>query len=768
MSDPQELDQTIEPAVVEAPEATDADELVQELLPKLSEEDEKKLAFEVESDHINAISDREEWENRLSEWEDSYHNRLPSKTFPWVGSANFHVPLTMMGVETYKPRLVEGVLGQTPPVIVVPSKGTDDVRLDKVERFLNWQVLTELPLDQLVPESAHLFLQPGLVIAKTYWRVKRTTRRMVREFPRDTQLPEIFESLFGDQAPEGLKSDGELAWTGTLAASPQGGPALDVSLKMKFLNDTIQVLVVRDEVVETPWVDLIEPTDFVVPANGGSNVQELPWCHQRLWLNESELRTRVKLGRFDAQTVEDLLNKTGGATNPESADAYHTGRAEAEGVSLEGPSDVRATQYEIFEDYRRWDVNNDDEDEEIIVWVAADLPGRVLGWDYLDNVYAHGRRPFRVGRFLPIPFKFYGLSFAEMVKGIQDEINTIHNQKVDFGTLSNVPFYFYRASATFPPITTKIKPGSAIPIDNPQTDILFPQWRTNPAFEAGDEAVLHQYFERLSGLTDLSFGRQPNRVGATRTARGTQTLLSEAGLRFKIVLQEFQRFWTGVFSDILALDQEYLPPQKEFRVTGRLPTVMRIKDRMEIRGQYDLRLATTADQLNKEQMRTDATVLLQAMMNPVAIQAGFVGMKGLRRVYSDLFRSFGKDPDFYLEDQAPIRSPEEELMLMVSGQYVPPTMGENVQMHLQVHQGQMVDPSVPVAVRRLMARHVQETLQIARVQQASQAMGPGGRGQGGTGLVSQSQAGNADIGRAAPQPPALSPAPPGGQPGYGQ
>ena len=195
---------------------------------------------------------------------------------------------------------------------------------------------------------------------------------------------------------------------------------------------------------------------------------------------------------------------------------------------------------------------------------------------------------------------------------------------------------------------------------------------------------------------------------------------------------------------------------------------MRIKDRMEIRGQYDLRLATTADQLNKEQMRTDATVLLQAMMNPVAIQAGFVGMKGLRRVYSDLFRSFGKDPDFYLEDQAPIRSPEEELMLMVSGQYVPPTMGENVQMHLQVHQGQMVDPSVPVAVRRLMARHVQETLQIARVQQASQAMGPGGRGQGGTGLVSQSQAGNADIGRAAPQPPALSPAPPGGQPGYGQ
>src|SRR6185436_3427792 len=101
--------------------------------------------------------------------------------------------------------------------------------------------------------------------------------------------------------------------------------------------------------------------------------------------------------------------------------------------------------------------------------------------------------------------------------------------------------------------------------------------------------------ERLSGLTDLSLGRQPNRVGATRTAKGTQTLLNEAGLRFKVALQGFQSFWISVFSDILALDQHYLPPKVEFRVTGRLPTRIVLNDRLELRGKYDLRLASTSE-----------------------------------------------------------------------------------------------------------------------------------------------------------------------------
>src|SRR5262249_3224690 len=143
----------------------------------------------------------------------------------------------------------------------------------------------------------------------------------------------------------------------------------------------------------------------------------------------------------------------------------------------QGPSNARREQYEVLEQYRRWDIDGDGIDEEIVIWKAKDLHGRILGWDYLENVHAHGRRPIRIGKYFPIPFRAYGLPLAEVVKGIQDEINAIHNQKVDYGTIQNMPFFFYRASSTMPQINMQLKPGNGVPIDNPQQDVLFPKWQ---------------------------------------------------------------------------------------------------------------------------------------------------------------------------------------------------------------------------------------------------------------------------------------------------
>ena len=224
----------------------------------------------------------------------------------------------------------------------------------------------------------------------------------------------------------------------------------------------------------------------------------------------------------------------------------------------------------------------------------------------------------------------------------------------------------------------------------------------------------------------------------------------------------FQRFWVGIFEDILALDQEYLPPRQEFRVTGRRPTVIKVKDRTEIRGQYDIRLTTTSDNLNREQMRQDATIVMQALLNPGLIQVGIVGKKGIQRIVQDLLKAYGKDPDFYLEADAPILTPVEELMRFALGDYVSPVMGENIDMHLQAHSETMQDPMVPPEVRRLVRRHINETLQLRQSQQLAQSL-QGPPGAQGPPPVGQ-QATNAVTG-AQPQPgPASLPA---GMPGGG-
>src|SRR6185369_3425240 len=103
------------------PPESPADELMDELLPVPDQETQDYLWSTVMSDHDSAIVDRQDWESKIVQWEDQYLGNLPDKTVPWVGCSNFNVPLTMLGIETLKPRLVESVLGGEPVVYAIPQ-----------------------------------------------------------------------------------------------------------------------------------------------------------------------------------------------------------------------------------------------------------------------------------------------------------------------------------------------------------------------------------------------------------------------------------------------------------------------------------------------------------------------------------------------------------------------------------------------------------------------------------------------------------------------
>ena len=751
---------TIEEHPVEAKPDEEKDTLVLSLLPVLDETTQEALWAEIHSGYTEALHDRADWESRLTVWDDQYYGKLGVKKFPWKGASNLNVPLTMLGVETLKPRLVESILGAHPPVLVVPIEAADDEMRDRVELFLNWQILTELHIEAMVYESAHLFLTPGTVVAKVFWRVDRRKKKFIRYFPLGTSMEQVIRVLFGNTPPQFLRVGTSARWEGEVRTSE--GPPLSAAIEIKVLETQLQVLVDREEVTEVPSVELLDPVDVIAPARSGQDIQKIPWVQHRLWLFEEDLRRKAKSGRFDAKAVEDLLRESApeGEDVLSDASGIRRSRDETEGVDGQGESSVTAEQYEILEDYRRYDVDDDGLLEEVVVWISPKLRNRLLGWDYLDNVYAHGKRPLIVGRYFPIPFRFYGLSFPEIVRNIQEEINTIHNQRVDFGTLQNLPWYFYRSSSMQAPVPMEIRPGLGIPLENPATDVLVPHFQGSSAFGQAEEALLYQYFERLTGLTDLALGRQPNRVGATRTATGVASLLSEAGLRFKTSMSAFQRFWMEVFSHILALDQQYLPPGKEFRVTGKYPERIRIADRNEISGRYDIRLAATTEVLNREIMREDSATILTTLANPAWVQAGLVGIRGVDRVLRDFLRAYGKDPDFYLETPANevVRSPDEELAILVSGGDIRPNPAEDSQSHLARHQEQLRNPEILQVISEeqvsKLRKHVISTTQMA--QALSMAMSLQSKGP-----VAGPQARNALIGQVAPQRPTANTSLPG-------
>ena len=755
------LDAIEEVIPIEAPPKTEADELLEELIPRLDTEDEENLVRTIHSDYLAALLDRQDWETRLVEWDNMYHGRLPRKDFPWPGCSNFNVPLVMLGVETLKPRLTETILGGDPIIIAKPTEALDDKKRDVVELFMNWQIQNELDLNSLITESAHRFLIPGTVVIKVLWRTDRRKIKALRKFPLSTDTAIMLRTLFGPSLPEDFEETKTNTWEGTLKTN---SAERKVKAKFKYTEKEILALVEKDELIyDGPRVELITAEDFVVPVNAGEDVQRMPFCSQRLWLYENDLRRKVQEGRFYQDRVEELVNVVKGSGKDISDDAVGVddNRASLEGVSPGGESDVKNIQYEIIEDYRRWDIDEDGFEEEIITWTCPTLPDKLLGWDYLDNVFAHGLRPFIVGRYLPIPGRFYGISFAEVVRGIQEEINTIHNQRVDAGTIQNNPGYFYRASSTHSPVGYKLRPGEGVPIDDPSRDVLMMKWQGGEQFGQAEEALLYQYYERLTGLPDLVLGRQPNRVGATRTASGTSALLSEAGLRFRTAMRAFQSLWEKVFDHILALDAQYLAPGKEFRITGRIPETIKLVDRSELLGNFDLKLTATAETLNRQVMREDATVKLNTALSPILLQLGAIGTKGLHRLLRDFYRSYGEsDPDLILEplrDEEMVYTPTQELQIFVNGGNVEPTMMENALQHLQEHMTQLDTPIVletlgPEGMAKLQM-HLSKTLKLAQMQALAQQMMMKGGGKPSEGSQIGPQAMNAQTGQQAPQTP---------------
>jgi hypothetical protein len=739
------------------PPVAEADTLVRRLLPELSADDARTLARMAVSDFHAAIQDRSAWEDRLAQDDRQYFGVLPEKTYPWIGCSNLHVPITMTGIEAFKPRLIEAVWGEDPPVLTKATEAHDEARQARVELFLNWQIQTQMDLAPKVTESAHRYLLPGTVYAKTRWRLDERRVQAVRSFPPETPLETILDAVLGADVPtttESIEGGAFPSWTITVR-TPQHRER-EATLTLHILPDEIQALIDRIETIyEGPDVEFPDAEDMFEPANAGPDPQKFPWIMQRLWLDEGQLRIKVRQGRFYEDAVETLLrgeSPGGDATQPDAADV-RTVRATVEGIEEFGESSQRGQEYPVLERYVRYDLDEDGLDEELVIWVSPERGELLLGWDYLDNLYATGRRPYRKACYFPIPGRSKGLSFPQIVQPIQDEINTIHNQRVDNGTIRNSCTFFYPKNWTLSAQQERVRPGEGIAVDDPAR-LAWPQWPGGDSFGQNEEALLMQMLERLTGQSDLSLGRQPNRVGATRTATGTSSLLAEAGLRFKTAMTAFQRFWSNIFSDILALDQQYLPDGVEFRVTGQVPEVIRLTSRAEIAGRYDVRVAATSDTLNRQQMRDDATAKLQMILNPMLLQLGLVGKKGVYRGVRRWLQAYGEtDPDLVLEPfQDPIvRTPEQEHAMWSNGDTsAEPSMAENLAQHLDAHQALLANPAArailtPETLAAAEA-HVAKTIQLAQMQAVIQSMQQRGAGPQGAPAVGQ-QSQNAQIGR---------------------
>ena len=361
------------------------------------------------------------------------------------------------------------------------------------------------------------------------------------------------------------------------------------------------------------------------------------------------------------------------------------------------------------------------------------------------------RRPFAHESFIPIPNRVIGLSLDELLEPMQDGMMTMMNQHVDWGTITNIPWFAYRAASGFKPEPINLQPGEGIPLDDPSRDLAFPQFPSKDSgFALNTMAVLQQFTERIAMINDASYGRVPTgKASALRTVGTTMALLQQTDVRSEQVLRRLFHAIADIYQLFHSLNRRYLPDMKEFRSVG----VARPGEEAyasatpeDIDADIDFEFKATLLNTNKQVLQQQLQSVMAIMVSPIALQLGLVTPEELYNLYSDFIKSADLDQERYMRrppgvSAGPKLSAEDAMSMVIAGQTPFGLPKEPAMEHLQKMLMFMQDPRfklldmTQMQILQVYLEHVQQQV-IAELQQQmqmAQMAGGGGQQEGGGG-----------------------------------
>lgn len=734
------------------------------------------------------LADREEWMQHHLRRYAKYRGWTEQKTWQFEGASNAHLPITMYSCQRMEDTLYSAVMGMLPVMQAQAVRKTDVPKERRATQLLHDQFFRFAKFPQQARSLIHNLVVDGTVHVFLPWvRGAQTLREFSRipppppGQPLQDYLDAFVRETYGDGPLEPAQA--------RMTVQTEQGP---VDLEFyEGADGDIEVIEQREVLLDHLGLRVEDLEDIVVPSNavnpeppseanpqGAHHVFRL--CAP---ISLDTVRIRRKTGTYDLLTAEDLKTieqwQDEAPTSPERQPKEQ--KDEMEGVDSQSHLGEHGTVH-VIEVYDRYDVNGDGLEEDVIFTVIANESyeeGILVRARYLTEIMPPGetgvQRPFEKLTLFEETNRYYGIGLPELVEGSQDIMNTLFNFGVDAGVISNTPFFFYRAAGGLKPEIVRLNPGEGYPLDDPQADVYFPQL---PGMQGSwifnELAMLNQFLEKLTMQSALSFGGVPQgKSSALRTSGNMQSVMGQGDLRIERVLRQLMEGLARVWSKGLVLCQRYLPPMTEYRllgVPGDHEAFERVDDRSELAGRFAFTWRSTVQNTNPMQKQQVAMSLVQAVLNPVLLQAQITGPEEIYRAARHYIEALEEpNPDQFLKrplgvSDGPKVTAEEAATMLLLGQ-VPREVNpmEPLQEHAQKLTRFMQSPEFGVLNReqvqafsnyyKMVIESLQRQQQQAMLAQAAQRqqmmLGPGAQGQGGP-----------QPGPPNPQAQALSPATP--------
>lgn len=496
----------------------------------LSTEDLSYIGSTVVSDFEEDLSTRDEWEEKMEDALKLAMQVTEEKTFPWPGASNVKFPLITIAALQYHarayPALISGPSLVKCRVIGEDNDGQKTMRASRIETHMSYQIMEE-DYDWEEEMDKTLLVQAimGCAFKKTY-----------------------FDAVKGYNESE-----------------------------------------------------LILPKDLVISYYTKSFEQSRRYTHV-LQMHKNDLIERERRG----------LYCKGEDTSAPSLPTTKLGEVQDQSQGMHNSGSNKDTPYEILEQHRWLDLDGDGYEEPYIVTVRRDTKQvkRILARFYSDSVLYTTQREveilekskqfaeqaqdeksisrieqeiqkvkesgevisikaeeyFTKYTFIPSPDGgFYGMGWGLLLGPTNKSIDTLINQLIDAGTLSNTAGGFLGRGAKLRKGDNSFRPFEWKPVDSVGDDLrknIFPmpvREPSNVAFQL--LSLLISYGEKIGMSVDILTGGNP---GQNTPAETSRTMVEQGMKIFSGIYKRTYRALKSEFHKLYRLNQLFMSQDKDF------------------------------------------------------------------------------------------------------------------------------------------------------------------------------------------------------------
>lgn len=570
------------------------DQVINKLVKKLEDLEEGKRTVELWK---QGNAERGEWLKRmqmLTETFDEFIDPIYTASHEWAST--LHLPVVFTVCKTFHARMLAALLGIDPPLNVRARQSHNVDRAPLIQELMRYTLVDWINNHKGIEEEIDAWLWAWITQGSSFLK-----QRWDRKFTRfiDVQT--------------------EQKLVGNVVAPDENGNAVAIP-QYQEVEVEKEVTITTFDGPSLKW----RPCEDILLIGGSGDPDEADSVLESDYLTASELWQLADQRVFRKEAVEKVISWGENLRSANEASGIKQQQAATAGkASIDTTLD--ADRYHVIERYARIDVDGSGIASEVILWVHG-VTGEILRATYLYRVNKTGLRPYAKIDFHKRFGQDNGVGLPELLYSLQREIDACHNMKVDFGIISSMPFGFYRSTSSLSTEKMPLEPGVMIPLDNPQTDVFFPQLGSRTGFTVQEEQALYQQIERMTSISDMNLGIVGGQ-GAARTATGARALLGESNANLDVYLRRMNRGWKRALVYLFHSLQERLPEGFQFRVLGDdgQGYWAQIKTKEEIAGAYDFELEANSANSNKQIQIEQANSVLASIANPFFIQMGIVG-----------------------------------------------------------------------------------------------------------------------------------------------